>query len=259
MFKVMAFGLALCAVASAGSACAQETDDWEYGENPANQLSAAVTRYDTGHAFVVQCRAGELSVMVSGIPVGDAETRELDVVRTDGRRDRQSWRRENPTVIQAGLPGRAARLLRGAGIIQLRSRDGEPAVRAGFDLPTESTGVDRVLTACGRPVEDVRDTMPVFAGTLDRESVTRAMTRRDIQTPATEGPATTEVSCVVFDTLTLQDCRVEQVTPAGATFGAEVAERLTGVSVVPAAGQTAPGSVFYWSISNTSQITARQR
>lgn len=253
MRQFLAFALAGFVLGLANPVAAQETDDWEFGENSTTGVSAAVTRYDSGHAFVVQCRAGELTVVVSGLAAGEADTRDLDLSRSDGRRDHQTWKREGDAVLQAQTPGRAARLIRGGGVIQLRSAGGEPVIRAGFDLPAQSDNLNRVLTACGRSLTDDRDTRPVFAGTLDRQSLTRAY-NRSVTTPGTQVPAAAEVSCIVGEDLRLQDCKVEQAVPVGSLYGIEMAERLTGVVVDPASTQSAPGSVYYWSRSNMLEV-----
>lgn len=244
-------------VAAAVAACiltpavvqAQEADDWEYGEDLEKGIAAAVSRYDTGQAIVVQCRAGELSVVVQGLELGEGR-RDVRVARAGGRRDDQPWRAVASTAGGAEMPGRAARMLRGGGAVQFRTLEGSPSARLGLELPAQSANLDRVLTACGRPLEDERDAFPVFLGEVDRASAQRALNRRDLRTPGTEGPAAAEITCIVGDDLRLRDCLVHQSLPVGAMFGVEMAERMTGVLVVPADGQAAPGTVYHQAGTN---------
>lgn len=253
--KLLMIAAAACVLTPA-AAMAQETDDWEYGEDAARGVSAAVSRYDTGHAIVVQCRAGELSVVVQGLELGEGR-RDLRVARTDGRRDDQPWRAMTPTAGGAEMPGRAARMLRGGGAVQFRTLEGTPAARLGLELPAESASVDRVLTACGRLLQDERDALPVFKGEPDRRSLEQALNRRDLRTPGTEVPAAAEITCIVGEDLRLRDCLVHQSLPAGSLYGLEMAERMTGVLVTPAGGQPAPGTVYHQSGTNMLRVVER--
>lgn len=255
--KMLMIAAAAACVVTPAVAVAQETDDWEYGEDVATGLFAAVSRYDTGQAIVVQCRAGELSVVVQGLELGEGQ-RDVRVARTDGRRDDQRWRAMTPTAGGAEMPGRAARMLRGGGAVQFRTLEGTPAARLGLELPAESASVDRVLTACGRPLQDERDALPVFMGELDQRSVERVYNRRDVQVRPTDGIAAAEVSCIVGEDLRLRDCRVDQTIPAGSPFGPEHAERLTGVEVVPEPGHLAPGTIHVVSWSSAPLIVVER-
>jgi len=250
--KLLMIAAAACVLTPAVVA-AQETDDWEYGEDAERALSAAVSRYDSGHALIVQCRAGELTVVVQGMEFGEGR-RQLDIVRADGRRDRQPWKTLTPTAAGAEAPGRAARLMRGGGAIQFRTAEGRPGVRLGFELPAESANLDRVLTACGRSLEDERDRRPIFAGELNERSFRQVYNRRDASIPPEDGAAVAEVTCIVGEDLKLRDCVVEQALPAGTMFGLGTAERLTGVEVDPAQGQPAAGTVHHVSWSSMLEV-----
>jgi hypothetical protein len=252
MKLLAAAAIAACSLTSS-VASAQETDDWEYGEDAERALSAAVSRYDSGHAVIVQCRAGELTVVVQGMEFGKGR-RQLDIVRADGRRDRQPWIGQSSGAAGAEAPGRAARMMRGGGAIQFRTSEGRPTVRLGLDLPSESSNVDRVLTACGRPLEDERDSRPIFAGELNERSFRRVYNRRDATIPLEDGAAMAEVTCIVGDDLKLRDCVVEQALPTGTMFGLGTAERLTGVEVDPVEGQPAAGTVHHVSWSSMLEV-----
>jgi hypothetical protein len=247
--KLLMIAAATACILTPTAALAQESDDWEYGEDPATGLAAAVSRYDTGQAIVVQCRAGELSVVVQGLELGEGR-RDVRVARSGGARDDQPWRAVTPNAAGAQMPGRAARMLRGGGAVQFRTLEGAPAARLGLELPAESVNVDRVLTACGRPLQDERDALPVFRGELDQRSVERVYMRRDVQAQPTGGIAAAEVSCIVGEDLRLRDCRVDQTIPTSSPFGLEHAERLTGVQVVPTQGQVASGTIHVVSWSS---------
>lgn len=247
--KLLMIAAAACVLTPA-AAMAQETDDWEYGEDAARGVSAAVSRYDTGHAIVVQCRAGELSVVVQGLELGEGR-RDLRVARTDGRRDDQPWRAMTPTAGGAEMPGRAARMLRGGGAVQFRTLEGTPAARLGLELPAESASVDRVLTACGVPLEDERDLIPMFDGTIgpwDRRAL--------LGNPEADEPsAWAMASCIVQPDLRLGECRVDVTSPGGRRFGERMVREVSGTPVEPNEGQDAVGTVAYL----TTYMTVERR
>ena len=83
---------ALCALLGAGQAMAAppQDDDWEFQEDPAQNLTIAAVRYEAGAAIVVQCRAGALTAVMAGVTPSTTDL-ELQAARADGRHDAQTW------------------------------------------------------------------------------------------------------------------------------------------------------------------------
>jgi len=208
-------------------AFAQDADDWEFAEDAGRKLSVAAARYEGGQAVLVQCRDGELSAMIVGLPATDYPLRRVEAVRADGRRDQQSWFPEaaapgSPAVFRTLTPGRDVRFFKGGGLMTMRSTDGDPAtMEATFDLPVQSANLDRVLTACGRPLEDERDQLTRTPVTIQWEPVVSG--RRDSGRGRTTGAA--DISCVIRNQR-YTDCRVEYARPA--RDGARLAREMEG-------------------------------
>lgn len=256
--------VALCAVFCAGptAALAQDEDDWEFAEDPAQNLSVAAVRYDAGLAILAQCRSGALAVVVAGLPpeVGAVE---LQATRADGRRDVQTWAAAGaPGAIRSLVPARDARFMRGGGGWTVRTAADAPTRFATtFDLPTQSANLDRVLTACGWDLNDDRDQLARATGFSftdpDAEpfrmprSRSRSVSGRGRQTPPpaspsapTPLPAEQQISCIVQD-LRLTACRALHAPVSGAPDPAEDIRALEGGRIYAADGAALDGKVVY--------------
>ena len=154
-------------VAHGPLAMAQTDDDWEFAQDASKRLTVAEVRYTSGHSIIAQCAGEELKIGMTGLPATTRPSRLLGATRSDGATDTQSWLvGEDGTLISA-LPARDARFLRAGGKIQFRSPSGQAApIDASFDLPTQHANLDRVLTACGYPIQDDRDAIPRAASDL---------------------------------------------------------------------------------------------
>lgn len=234
-------------------AFAQDADDWEFAEDTGRKLTVAAARYEGGQAVLVQCRDGELNAMIVGLPATDYRLRRVAAERADGRRDQQSWFPEaaapgSPAVFRTLTPGRDARFFKGGGLMTLRSTDGDPAsMEATFDLPAQSANLDRVLTACGRPLEDERDRLARTPVTIEWEPVASGR-RRDSGRGRTTGAA--DISCVVRNQR-YTDCRVEYARPA--RDGARLAREMEG-DRLRTPDPAAEGTVTYVGVVTSEEI-----
>ncbi len=248
---VTALAAALCL--SPVPALAQDADDWEFAEDAGRKLSAAMARYEGGQAVVAQCRDGELSAMIVGLPTTPYRLRRVEAERADGRRDQQSWFPEvaaagSPAVFRSLTPGRDARFFRGGGILTLRSTDGDPATMAAtFDLPAQSANLDRVLTACGRPLEDERDRLARTPVNIEWEPVA-SEPRRGRGRERTIGAA--DISCIVRNQR-YTDCRVEYARPA--RDGARLAREMEG-DRLRTPDPAAEGTVTYVGVVTSEEL-----
>jgi hypothetical protein len=238
--------------ALAGAAQSQETDDWEYGEDAGRKMTAAVTRYDSGHAFVVQCVDQALTVLITGIPGPDEGLVWLDVVRADGRRDRLPWNRAAGGSLRAEAGGRTARLMRGGCVIQVRGGEAATPVRAAFELPSESQNLEKVLTACGAEAPGNRDDLAVFEGEVGAVDWSRATANALPQ--GAEGAVWARGSCLIGPALTLTQCRVDDVSPNGGRLADGLIREMEGATVTPADGEVAVGKVEYFDLAIVQEI-----
>lgn len=248
---------ALCAPLCAGlGAAGPQDDDWEFAEDPAQQLTVAAARYDGGQMIVAQCRGGGLTLVVTGLPEG-AEMLSLAASRGDGRAADQVWLSAGaPGAYRSASPGRDARFLRGGGAFAVRAAaDAAAGVSGAFDLPTQSANLDRVLTACGWALEDDRDLLPEAEVLLDRP-------RRGREAPPYRPPAAPEreVSCIVRE-MRLRDCRADHPPYAGAAGATSLVRTVEGRQVyVPPGADPADteGKVFHVIASNQLLLVVRR-
>ena len=248
----ISFRLGLACVLLAASPVMAQDDDWDFAENPEQKLAVAMVRYDAGQSIVVQCRDGVLTTLISGLPAGRKNTRRLHLQRSDGRTDEPLFHvQENAGGVFSYIghaPGRDARFLRRGGRLAVSgAADGAEPMRAIFDLPTQWGAVDRVLAACGRPLEHPRDDIrraPAaleFGEPLSRRE-RRAQDRRD-RTPRKWPLGFTEVSCLV-GAERLERCESE--FEGGEGRGASAIADYEGKAVRGDINGAAVGSVSYF-------------
>ncbi|WP_439471970.1 hypothetical protein [Brevundimonas sp.] len=241
----MAVGLGLATTAVA------QDDDWEYQEDAARQIWVAAARYDAGQMIVVQCRQGGLTAVLTGLPASEAPL-SLRATRADGRASSQTWQPAGaPGAFRSESPGRDVRFMKGGGQYVLRGGEGASAVRVGFDLPTQSANLDRVLTACGWATEDDRDALALASISLidpddipsrpraprSTRQAPRATTPRP-EAPLTPPPAEDAVSCIVRD-MHLRDCRADHAASARERDVLQMIRFHEGNEVYPLGGSSA--------------------
>lgn len=227
MKTVLFAGLAMAAGLGVTTAAAAQDDDWEFQQDPAQNIAIAVARYDAGQMIVVQCRDSKLTVVMAGLPAS-TEPLHLTTTRADGRADQQVWTPAGAAgAYRSNAPARDIRFLKGGGLYSVRTAEGAgTAFRGAFDLPTQSANLDRVLTTCGWSTTDDRDALEIAPGisltdpgarrrVRTQRSARSRSPRRQVEAPVppVAPPAEQLVSCVVRD-LHLQDCRAEHAGSA---------------------------------------------
>lgn len=259
MRTVLFAGLAMAAGLGAAAGAAAQDDDWEFQQDPAQNITIAAARYDAGQMIVVQCRGGALTAVLTGLPQSTGDLT-LTATRADGRSDVQTWTSAGaPGSYRSAVPARDIRFMRGGGLYRVHTAEGEtPAFQGAFDLPSQSANLDRVLTACGWGLTDDRDALPRAAVSLlnpeagpirpTRRGATSRSPRRQVDLPpppSTPAPSEGQKSCIVRE-LRLTDCRTDHPSPPTPPEGqAGYLERLEGRPVF-ALGEASPeGGVYY--------------
>lgn len=255
---------ALCAVLGAGqaAAAAPQDDDWEFEEDPAQNLMVAAVRYEAGAAIVVQCRAGALTAVLVGLTPSAAGL-ELQAARGDGRRDTQTWGPAGASgAFRSETTARDVRFMRGGGSYSLRTVEGAATrLRADFDLPAQSANLDRVLTACGWALTDDRDLMARVGNevSLSDPDARPSRRRRGPSRPRAEGsgrseradsgpppapPAEAQISCIIHD-MHLTECRADHPPAPGARSRAESLEWWQGRPVYAPDAAAVEGKLMF--------------
>lgn len=245
----LAVAASLCALACAGGQAAPvQDDDWEFVEDPAQELTLAAVRYEGGQSILAQCQRGRLVLLLTGLPEGEEMLR-VAASRADGRVTAQRWTPVvGPGTYRSVTPGREARFLRGGGAYVVRSPVGAATtVNATFDLPGQSANLDRVLTACGWALEDDRDLLEEADVTLDPRSARRPP-------PPFRVPSVPEreVSCVVRETR-FRDCRADHPPSASTSNTRSLIRAVQGEEAhvpIGADPASAEGKVFRVIASN---------
>lgn len=201
------------------------SDDWDFMTDRRTRVTLASASFDSGSSVAIRCTDDSLDVLITGLPTFQGTTRSLIVNRPGERPSRETW-----TVADTGVaafsqvPARFARSLRGGGRLEVVA-EGEgdtPDRRYVFDLPAESSNIDRTLQACGRPLQDDRDALGGWVLPTSATSVWAVPPRPQYSKQALDAGVVrgfAVLSCVVRPRGQVRDCRVESESPAGYRLG----------------------------------------
>lgn len=243
--------LFLCLLALAGPAFAQDgTEDWDLTTDAQQQLTLASLDFGD-NALALRCKAGNLELLLTGVPPSTADTRSVRVTAGLIADERQVWQTQpGLPVLSASEPDRLARQIRNGAELDIRvegSAAEGPARRYRLPIPASTRAVDQVLAACRRPLSDDWDGLPHGA-----ENVTWT------QMPVAEFPeaamaagaeaGNVRLGCLLTAGGDLNDCRIDLESPAGVNFGKEALRAAKAARVgLPADGAGA-GSVVHFTI-----------
>lgn len=222
LIALSALAVALPAVGSA--ALAQDPgDDWDVTRR--GDLTLASVEFDNG-GVAMRCAEEAFDVILFGLPPSEQRTRALRVSVAGGPFFDQTWTvAPNGTSAFSELPTRLARQLRAGGRLQVIAASGEQSTRRMvYDLPASPAAVDQILTACGKPLTDARDSLDPWvapnglpAGRQWSETPEASFPKEAQDRGVQEGYAV--VSCIAGRAGRVQDCRVESEFPAGYRLG----------------------------------------
>ena len=208
---------------------AAETDGWDIETDAARKITLASIRYDSGAGLIVQCRDGELSTIILGLPATAAPVTPQNGVTTR-RLETGALNELAPVTWRAAPDGTSAmrsgdvRRIRdlkkgGRFIVRTVAVEGDPARAMVFDLPSDPSGVDQVLTACGRALSDPRDALRDVSAfvTVDQRHI-----GLDGGSLPASGDLAYEYSCIVAPGGRVRDCVIEFMRPASPEYEARL-------------------------------------
>lgn len=205
------------------------TDGWDMETDAARKITLASIRYDSGAGLIVQCRDGELSTIILGLPATAAPitpqngvtTRRLETGALNELAP-VTWRSapDGTSAMRSGDVRRIRDLKKGGRfIVRTVAAENDPARAIVFDLPTDPSGLDQVLTACGRPLSDPRDALRDVSAFV---TVDQRHPGLDGGSLSGNGDMTYEYSCIVAPAGRVRDCRVELMRPANPEYEARL-------------------------------------
>jgi hypothetical protein len=205
---------------------APAVNDWDYAEDVGQNLAIASVEYAGGVSLIVQCLDGDFKVGIGGLPVSASSPVRLERRRADGRVEDTYWRPAGGTLITSDS-WRYGRWFRAGGPLSLTGDpEGAPPVRLELTLPSRSDNVDRVLTACGGPLESPFDEALDVGGLLTEgpriEMPSSALQRHDL--------ISVYVDCYIANGR-LASCRSDRQRPVDARAGAAVAREANGTRI----------------------------
>lgn len=207
----------LIGIIAVGRPAFQEADDWDYGEDPARNLSIAAVTFEN-FGVAVRCLDGHLGVVFSGLPAASG----LRTIRhriDDGEEYAASWiSGPDSSSAFAIWPRHVATGLSRGGRLSVVVPDGEETVRYSVELPASGTSVRRVFNACGHDLE-AADAPAAPDGENLAGLVWRRVPYPDVPSRTNSEAGLAGLTCEVRDDGRLQDCQIESEFPAGSGFG----------------------------------------
>lgn len=228
-------------------------DGWGLMQDDANQTTIASVAYSTGNTIAVICRAGQIDVLLTGMPETAEPTRIVGLQYDSRPTDHQSWlTATTPTSMISGLPGPNVRRLRVSQrlAVTLSLSPDERPRRYVLDLPTDPSGLDQVMIACNQPLTNPRDDLPVWdmLNFVSPRNGWARMPRPEFpQAAASAGiPAGYAIlSCVVGPGGIPQDCQTEKESDPRGGFGVSALEAMTSARIrMSGEGRAQIGQLF---------------
>ncbi len=203
--------LALMAWTMASAASAQE---WQVQRE--RGLNAALAVWPSGHALVIRCQQEDFQVFLRLPTTVTAEGSSSLSLEGQSRRMSMAlpYGAQEGAILFAQEPARAARWLADGGQLTVESV-GQDAVT--LTLPPDGEPIRQALLQCNRPLQSSRDnyarvTNPQWVRRPDPEDFSRAF---DISDMRDDAVVSVVMSCRIRADGRLEDCEVEQETPAG--------------------------------------------
>jgi hypothetical protein len=205
-------------IATTGPAGArQASDDWDFGHDPARDLTIAAVTFDN-FGVAVRCMGGSLSVVMSGLPSGSGERR-LTYRVGNVQRTNTLWvsGRDSTTAFSVWPRAVALEMSRGGPLV-VAAPDGERARRYAVELPASPEAIGRVFQACGQTLAPADgEAAPggeSFAGLRWRDQPQISFPGRSRY----EG-GIAAITCRVQANGGLRACAIESEFPEGSGFG----------------------------------------
>ncbi|MFN7110589.1 MAG: hypothetical protein ACK4M2_03050 [Brevundimonas sp.] len=208
------------------------TEDWTLTVIPEQKVTLAVAEFTSGVSLAARCVDGAYDLLITGLPEAPPRTTKRDLAVSVG--DTSDFRTtvwsvgENRTAAFSRVPAMVARQMAEGGPLQIvvPGGEGKPRTRYVMALNPSNTAIEQTLTACGRPLIDVRD-KDVEGNGQDGlpPAVTWATTPRPRFPAPLNGRSPVDgyavLSCVARSDGRLEHCQIESESPRGYNLGRE--------------------------------------
>lgn len=212
--------------------------DWTVTRFTEDPALIATIQFDNGLTLVARCMDNVYDVIISGLPpAGPRErTRQIGLMLGDDTsEDTTTWTvGANASAAFSRLPAMVARRLAEGGKLQIivpGPSAGAPRTRYVMELDPSSRAIERTLTACGRPLVDLRRAERDGDGSDGLPANIRWARRPKIEFPDAVGGRSPRLgyvvlSCVVAPQGRLTDCVTESEQPPAYNLGSAVQRAL---------------------------------
>lgn len=238
------------AIAALGTAAhAQEGDDWYVLSDAAKKTTSAGVAYSSNVVLRVQCVAGELDVGIAGLHTRPQVGNRYERALANGQTAPSFWIvSDDGTTLLARDAARVARSFKAGGSLTLSApSDSANPLQVRLELPTQSAGIDRVLTDCGRALSDPRDSLlsamdqVIELPRLQPSSTANRYRQIDI-----------ELSCLIAAGR-LEECQSDHQNPVDAQVGLDTARRANGTAIQLRDPAAAEGRVLTVTLTGSSR------
>lgn len=254
------FAVAIAGLVAALSACltaaptsAQDavpvieaSDDWDIVRDERTRTTLAFTAFDNGISIAFRCIDGSLNSVIAGLPPVEGDRRVMRVSFRGKPAYESGWTTTtDSTVVVGDFPAPFAREFREGGELRLtlpNAGQGGRNVTFVTELPQSSAAIDEVLTQCGKPLVDPRDSLLTALGNT---GLPEGLTWRRVPRPEfPEGRYASGfvvATCISQPDGSLTDCEVEMEHPHDGGFGQAA---LQGVARARIVNIDAPGDAI---------------
>jgi hypothetical protein len=262
-------GLALCLATPVLAQKAEATpQDWTLDVTPEQKAVIASVDFSNGVTVLARCMDGVYDVLIRGLPDANrgVMARELGIQMGDEAEPETSiWTvGQQRSAAFSRVPAIVARKLAEGGRLQIivpATRE-TPKTRYVMELNPSSTAIEQTLTACGRPMVDLRMARSDDIEGNGQDGLPTAINWQTAPRPTFPAPVSgltplrgyAVLSCVATEDGRLDDCQIESEQPAGFNLARNVIRSLSRARVKlteeeAASGRPLAGRVIIFSVN----------
>jgi len=215
--------------------------DWAVAHRPEHDAVIAALEFTTGLSLVARCQNGVYDLILNGLPEAPANkpTRDLAIqVGDDGELKTTVWTvGTQRTTAFSRIPAMVARDLAEGGKLQIlvpSEREGGPRTRYVMNIEPSGAAIETTLTACGRPLIDLRQVRAEEIEGNGQDGLPPAVAWQTMPRPTFPDSVNGRsprlgyvvLSCVAEESGRLTECQIESEQPPGYNLGKAVERSL---------------------------------